>query len=510
MPNASRVNFNVSNFTMDVSTPLSGIVLVMGITKRGPIESPELPVSLVNSWSQFERTFGGLLDTSDFPLLCMRALKRGAKLRVCRVNAASTPAVKATAKTINNDDGAPVGLFSVQPKYHGADYNKISIEIKAASNGSANHWDMLIVHSSEPALNETYTNIAAFKKDIASNQDCLNEIKNQSALLNFTYLDASAAVKLVPKVAAASAFTGGVDPAGTVAADYTGALVKFDGVDDSMVLAIPEMDDDAINAAGAAYAEARGDMVFFAHLPNSMTTAANLVTERTTIASNTKHLALFGGGLRIRHPKTLVEKTISEMGDVLGLVGYVHANFGEWLSLSGQSKGSIPEALGVVNNFGTAAKFEDLNQLANAQINMVVVKNNITQLTGNFSGQLDNNQEKFLSVVFLVIWMKKVMKPILEKYLEEPCDPITFRRIFYELDPLLERLTSPKYRALYKYEYQGDQDANSLDDLQVNNPVDVQNGKYKINLKIWPIPSLQELTINLMLVQGEGVTVGQS
>ena len=72
---------------------------------------------------------------------------------------------------------------------------------------------------------------------------------------------------------------------------------------------------------------------------------------------------------------------------------------------------------------------------------------------------------------------------------------------------LLDDLTSPSKRAIYRYDYQGDQDANSLDDLQINDPIDVQNGKYKINLKIWPIPSMQELNFNLMLVQGEGATI---
>lgn len=507
MPNAARVNFNITNFTPGISTPLAGVIFVMGITKRGPIESPQSPESLITNWSNFERVFGGLLETSDFPLLCRRALLRGAILRVCRVDAASTPAVKATAKNIQNADGTPVTLFTAQPKYKGADYNNISIEIKAASNGNSDYWDMLITHSAEPSLNETYTNIAAFTADIASNQTCLDDIKNQSQLLDFTYSNASTAVLLVPAVAAASAFSGGVNPAGFVDADYTGAMATFDEVDDALVMAVPEMDSDAINAAGATYAAARGDLVFFGHLPNSLTTAATLVTERTTIASNTKHLALYGGGIRARHPVTLVEKPISEMGDVLGLVSSVHTNLGPWYSLAGQGKGAFVDALGVVNNFGTPAKFSDLNTLANGQINMAVVKNNIPQLSGNFSAQFANNQEKFLNVVFLVLWLKKVLKPVLEGYLEEPNDPITFRRIYNHVKPLLDSLLSPQYRALYKYEYYGDQDAVNLEDLQINNAVDVQNGKYTINLKIWPIPSLQELTLNLMLVQGEGVTI---
>lgn len=507
MPDAAKVQFNVKNFTPGVSTPAPGIFYVIGITKRGPVEQPTIGASLINSWPQFERTFGGLMDTSDFPYLCKRAITRGARLRVCRVDAAATPGVKATAKSIANADGTPVNLFTVQPKYKGADYNNFTVEIKAASNGQSNAWNMELVHANETGLNEVYENIPAFIADIADNQTCLDEVKSMSANFDFTYTDASSATLLIPAVAAASAFTGGVDPAGLVAADYSGAMSTFDGVDDGVVMAVPEQDDDAINAAGVTYAAARGDIVFFAHLPNSLTTAATLVTERTTVASNSKYGAFFGGGIKVREERTLVEKSMSEMGDVLGVAAHVYNQYGQWYSIAGQTKGDVPDAIGVVNNFGTPASFTDLNTLANAQINMMVQKNNIVQVSGNFSAQYENNQEKFLNVVMLVLFMKATIKPILESYLEEPNDPITFQKIYYHLKPFLDRLASPALRALYKYEYYGDQEASTIDDLQVNDPVDVQNGKYKIDLKIWPIPSLQELTFNLMLVQGEGVFI---
>ena len=504
MPSAAEVKFNIKNFTPGVSTPQDGIFYVMGVTLRGPIKRPDL--FIITSWPQFERVFGGLMSTSDFPLLCKRALTQGAKLRVCRINATATPAVKAASKNIQNS--TPATLFTVRPKYEGADYNKISIEIKAGSNGDESYWDMLITHSDDSSLNETYVNLPSFKPSSnASLQTALDEVKSMSQLLDFTYVDLSAVVLVKPSVAAASAFSGGVDPAGFVTADYTSSFVSFDSVDDGLILAVPEQDADTLNAFGATYAATRGDLVFFAHLPNASTTASTLKTNRITIASNTKHLALFGGGIRMRDPVTLVEKPISEMGDILGIASKVHTQLGAWFSLAGQNKGSVLDAVGVVNNFGTPGSFADLNLLANSQINMMVMRNGIVQLSGNFSGQLANNVEKFLSVVFLVIWLKKTMRPILEEYLEEPCDPQTFKKIYLHLKPFLDSLSGPDKRAIYKYEYYGDQDASTIDDLQVNKAIDVQNGKYTINLKIWPIPSLQELTFNLMLVQGEGVYI---
>jgi len=507
MPNTAKVQFNVKNFTPGISDPQPAVFGVVGITKRGPIEQPEL--FIINSWAQFERIYGGLTDsTSDFPLLCKRALARGARLRVCRCNAVSVAAVKSTAKNIQNGDGGPVTLFSAQPKYHGSDYNNIKIEIANPSNGdNTNYWNMYITHDLEPELNETYLNIGKFVDGLASTQTVLDEIKAMSQLLDFTYVDTTAGVLMRPAVAAASAFTTGANPSGHAASDYTSALQKFNNVDDIMILAIPEMSTTAINQGGATYAATRGDLVFFAHLANTHDAASELTGERTTLANNSPYWAMFAGGLRVRQERTLIEKAISEMGDVLGITAYVHNNFGPWYSLAGWNKSQVPGALGVVNNFGSPSSFTDLNTIANSQINMMVMKNNITQLSGNFSGQYASDQMKFLSVVFLTIYLKKTLKPILEQYLEEPNDTLTFKKIFYHISPFLDKLVSPDYRALYKYGYYGDQEANSLDDLQVNNSVDVQNGKYKINLKIWPIPSMQELTFNLMLVQGEGVFI---
>lgn len=509
MPNSAKVQFNVKNFTPGVSTPSSGIFYVIGITLRGPVARPDLFV--INSWPQFERIYGGLLETSDFPLLCQRAILRGAQLRVCRTNAVSTAAVKASSKNIQNGEGSPKTLFTVRPKYEGANYNNVSIQILTATNGdTTNYFDIAVTHALEPALNEYYPNVGKFIVGNASVQTNLDEVKSMSQLLDFTYADCSSVnpANLIPATGSASAFTGGVDPAGIVAADYVAAMQAFNGVDDGLIMAVPEIDASTVNAAGGNYAAARGDLVFFAHLPNSSTTAAGLKTERiTNVAINSKHIAYFGGGIRIRKPITLQEKAMSEMGDVLGIAAYVHQNFGEWFSLAGQSKGAVGDALGVVNNFGTPGGFSDLNLLANAQINMMVQRNGTTQLSGNFSGQFANNIEKFLATVFLVIWLKKTIKPVLEEYLEEPNDTQTFKKIYYHLKPFLDSLSSPDKRAIYKYEYYGDQDANSVDDLQVNDPVNVQNGKYTINLKIWPIPSLQELTFNLMLVQGEGVYI---
>ena len=128
---------------------------------------------------------------------------------------------------------------------------------------------------------------------------------------------------------------------------------------------------------------------------------------------------------------------------------------------------------------------------------MVTVRNARTVLWGNFTSQLKNDQEKFLNIERLILFLQKSLKPTLETFIEEPNDTVTFRRIYYAVRPFLTEMVDK--RALYSYEWQGDQDAASLEDLQVNNPTDVGNGKYLINLLIKPIPSLQEISVNIVL-----------
>ena len=53
--------------------------------------------------------------------------------------------------------------------------------------------------------------------------------------------------------------------------------------------------------------------------------------------------------------------------------------------------------------------------------------------------------------------------------------------------------------AISSYEWLGDQDATSYQDLQVNNEADVRAGKYKIVLKYKDIVPLQDILIDIII-----------
>ncbi len=77
-----NVNFNVVNEAYQVAEPATGILFLGGICKRGPINDPS---TIITSPRQFRNIFGNTDISDDFPLLAMRALARGAKLRVNRI-----------------------------------------------------------------------------------------------------------------------------------------------------------------------------------------------------------------------------------------------------------------------------------------------------------------------------------------------------------------------------------------------------------------------------------------
>jgi len=99
----------------------------------------------------------------------------------------------------------------------------------------------------------------------------------------------------------------------------------------------------------------------------------------------------------------------------------------------------------------------------------------------------------------LNLYLKKNLRPILEKYLEEPNIWNTWNKIYLEVKPMLDNLVDED--AMSEYTWMGDQDANSYNDLSVNNEADVRQGKYKAILKFKDIVPMQEITMGIYIDQ---------
>ena len=221
-----------------------------------------------------------------------------------------------------------------------------------------------------------------------------------------------------------------------------------------------------------------------------------ILVQREALGDN-KYQYICGGYGKVLDPITNQSIDINPIGDIFAAISASDRNYGEWYSFAGPNRGLLDGLMGVTPNFGAPASYKDLDELANKQVNMVINRSGSIKLWGNFTGQYKNDQERFVNILRLIMFLKKSLRPTLENFLEEPNDIPTWKRLYYTVKPFLDSLVTN--RAMYSYEWQGDQNATSLSNLKVNNLTDVGNGKYKVNLMVKATPSIQEINVNIIL-----------
>ena len=561
--NTPVAKFNVSDYTQVASTPGGMVVYVSGVTRRGPVNDPS---QIIDTYEKFRRIFGdeaseslfSELDpqASKFTTFVKRMLRYGARLRINRVvhtaieGEAATASAKAPYtkdvylnfyKKVKGEDAEGnekvekelermAKAFTATIKYPGADYNGIHLVIKPASNGNKKAFDMDIVWPANPDYSESYQNIAYPNPSLsASEQTYLDSVSKLSQLVDFEYVDIkdafapdedgnefepdwdNAQIEIMANLTQKlfikdSPFSGGSNGGAVTKSDFLKATQAFDQYQDGPVLlAVPGIYDVDIQNAFASYAVSRQDMVYMGSLHITSTDQINnAIEDRNLIAGDTPYVVITCGGIKILDPNTNKKICISEIADVIGLIVTTYNNRGAWFDPASRQSASILDAIGVEFNFGTPALSKSLNDLANHGINPVISDNGILEWKSSYTCQLTDSAMSFLSVVMLTLYMRATMLPVLKSHLKEPCDIVTFKAMYRQFKTFLDNLANTQNRALWKYEYMGDQDASSLDDLTVNRKEDVQIGKYKAFLKVWVIVPLVDATLNMMLVMGDG------
>ena len=401
----------------------------------------------------------------------------------------------------------------VEPKYPGADYNGIKVEVKAATNGNPNAFDIKLTWPSNPDGSESYSAVPMPDPNLEwEKQTFLNNLNKLSSTFNFRKaataptLTGATKVEVVP---ATMVFAGGSDGAPVTDSDFIGdgtdnGFHAFDTVSDSMIVAVPGARIDAIHTSGVAYATLRQDMVYYGSVLAVPGKAEEAATAKDEAIGDSEFAQISTGGIRHYDTASDMEIELDEVADTIGLTVWTHNNRGAWFDPASKQSATVLNALGVVQNFGTPARLSELNILANHGINAMVYRDGSIEWTSSYTSQKTNSALSFVSSMFLVFYIKNTMIPVYRSYLKEPCDTVTFKAMWNQIRPFLDNLARTSTRALWKYEYMGDQDASSLDTLTVNQKNDVQMGKYKAYLKLWLIVPMIEVTLNIMLVQGDG------
>lgn len=415
------------------------------------------------------------------------------------ITAAST-----TKATFDNTlGGSPVTLFAITPKYPGADYNNLVVSILNASNGSSDFFNLRVDHLQEPDIFELYENLYIQGNPSVAVSHYLDKVISGSSLVKVTYNNLNGTTGVQRPANISIKYSGGTDGSALTDSDYIGdsasklGLHAFTAVDDIMEIATLDNESSAVMIAGSAYAATRKDLQYFVHLPNSTATEQGLISLRDATAIDTKYTMFFAGGLSVTDPQSAAPVNISELGDIIGMAAYSAEKAGPWQSFAGIQRGLILNALGIVNNFGTPGNTTLLNMLCNHGINVVVNSKNRRKLNSCYTGQITDSDYSFGSVTRMVIFMKKTIGPLMENYLEEPNDIITWKKIYQAVQPFLKSMKDK--RAISKYDWQGDQFANTFDDLTTNQLADVDQGKYRVNLFMTSIKPLIDIGISIIL-----------
>ena len=440
-----------------------------------------------------------VIDATHFMIVPTGAAIAGDSTAATGVGA---PTFTRTAiSTFQNSDGDD--LFGFTPKYPGVDYDNLKVTTGPASNGNSAYFDLAIYFRGESELTEIYRNLKIPGAPTDSNSNYLKEVVMNSNLVDVVYSDLSgiAGLPIVPRQMALG-FFGGSDGDAIVAADYIGdssgktGFYSFDGASDVTQIAVLDQElDNAVHVAGAAYAAARKDLQYFAFIHGD--TEAAVAENKDDLAIDTSYVMFFAGKIKVLDPQSSLELIIPSIGDILGLAAYAEKTHGLWYSFSAYNRGQIQNSLGASNKWGSAGNQVNLDMLANHQVNVVTNRNNRTLLWGSFTGQLNTSQLSLANIRRFHIHLKKGLGPLLEQFLEEPCDIPLFKQIYLAakrfLDPLIPA------RAMFDYRWEGDQFANSPADFKVNDPNEVALGNYKVYLFVKDIASLQQFKVEVTL-----------
>ena len=217
-----------------------------------------------------------------------------------------------------------------------------------------------------------------------------------------------------------------------------------------------------------------------------------------------KWICYFTGGIKYYSENgNLVDSAV--MGTVHGLADACASNYGPYRSFAGMNRGVIADGNGpVIQNYGAPSRYGDLNDLANAFLNVIVLKQTRTSglatvLWHSFTSQVRQDSFRFIHAVRLALYIKKQLRTILESYIEEPNIWSSWKRIYLEGKPIMDGLVTDD--AISEYTWDGDQDATSWDELTVNNEADARSGKYKLNIKVKDVATMQDIQVNLVYEQ---------
>jgi hypothetical protein len=313
----------------------------------------------------------------------------------------------------------------------------------------------------------------------------------------------------------AMALASGADSDALDPLDYVGDSIgltnlhSFDTDSTATKVAIPDIADPLLDYQLVAWAAARKDLIAIVRTPVGLQPQTNVdyrngngIYDHAKI--NDWHGIMSTGGLSVLDPLTGLRANKSEISDLVAAIAKKDNSSGAWYSFSGEERGVVSNAYGVVLNVGTPALSASNNLYDNNGLNPVIQNAAKTILFwGNSTLYADKSSLLAKAeVAELLVYLYRQLMAIVPKQTFNPNDPITWKTIYRNVKKLMDPLGSQ--RAVQGgegkgWEYQGDQNVSNVSQAVINTPDSIASGKYIFKLFIAPVVALKYIQIDVVV-----------
>lgn len=346
-----------------ISAAPTSVAGVVGLAQRGPIGA----AILCTSFDEYQTVFGGFTADSDLALAAMGFFENGgSQLHVVRTvhygdpsDADSATARKATG-VLNSGGAAAVQVQAIDA---GAFANRLELEVRAATGGAVDRFDLLVIE--DGVYRESFPNLSTRADDSRYIEAIVNAVDAGSSFVRVA--DQKVPGSPLPSVQVQSLAGGSDGLVGLNDSDFVGmesaksGLHALDQIQDLSLLLVPGRATPAVQNAMIDYCEVyRGGTVFAVLDPPAGQTATGIVkyvAETAGLEELSEYGAIYWPRVRILNPARSVFGQVDQIAvPPSGIVAGVYARTdsarpgGVYEPPAGIEKGRMNGVLGFETN----------------------------------------------------------------------------------------------------------------------------------------------------------------
>lgn len=462
-PDVYTREIDFSFYVKQISTSAAGMV---GIAERGPIGS----ATLVTSWEQFVRKFGGYIANSYLAYAARAFFDNGGSvLHVARTAHYSDPTDKNTLTatkslvTIQNRKTTPGNSIRVSAVEAGSWADKIEIAIEDGTNDPNLEFNLIVKYGGE--IIEVFKDLSMLD---SSPNHVSKMVNGKSDYITVQDMSPNTGIAEDRPVPGNHPLINGKDgTTGMNDADYIGdpsqhtGLYAFDEIDALNLLMVPGVATVPVINAGITYAESRKDMLFIADSP-ILLEPSEMVDFRkgqgsyTHAAFNTSYAAMYYPWLEISDPLTSTKKLVPPSGAVAGCIARSDQKSYVWYAPAGIDRGRIFNVLSVA--YRTSRGERDV--LYPEGINCIAVfPDTGVNIWGQKTLLSQGSAVDRINVRRLMMYMEEAISQSSRFVIFEPNHEKTWRALGRVVVPFLQDIK--ENGGMYDYAFQCDEETNT-------------------------------------------------